>query len=305
MASLKKIVMQSRAKLNLFLKVLGKRPDGFHDIASIFQTIDLADELTFAIEKGRSGITIRTKHPDLPVNDDNLIVKAYKKLAEIKEPQPGEGIVCDVVKNIPIGSGMGGGSSNCAAALVALNELLDTNLEHKALMKIGAELGSDVPFFFTGGTGFIHGRGEIFEMVAPITRGGFLIVAPDVNVSTKEAYDALDSYRNGRSELISQDTNSFELQEILGRSIRDDNFESFLHNDFEDVILKKYPEIQKVRDRLERINPATRMTGSGSAVFCYFKDYQKTWESLEQYEPLEGERVFIAKPVLEGFIIHG
>lgn len=305
MASLRKIVMHSRAKLNLFLKVLGKRPDGFHDIVSIFQTIDLADELTFTIEKGRSGITIRSKHPDLPVNDDNLIVKAYKKLAEIKEPESGEGIVCDVVKKIPIGSGMGGGSSNCAATLVALNELLDTNLEHKALMKIGAELGSDVPFFFTGGTGFIHGRGEKFEMIAPITKGGFFIIAPDVKVSTKEAYDALDSYRNGRPDLNTDDINSFELQEILGRSIREDNFESFLHNDFEDVILKKYPQIQNVRDKLERINPATRMTGSGSAIFCYFKDYQKTWESLEQYEPQLGEKVFIAKPVLEGFIIHG
>ena len=305
MSSLKKIVMHSRAKLNLFLKVLGKRPDGFHDIISIFQTIDLADELTFTIEKGRSGIAIRSKDPDLPLNGDNLIVKAFKKLAEIKEPQTGEGIICDVVKNIPIGSGMGGGSSNCAAALVALNELLDTSLEHKALMKIGAELGSDVPFFFTGGTGFIHGRGEIFEMIAPLTKGGFFIVVPNVNVSTKEAYEALDSYRDGRPDSIPQETNSFELQEILGRSIREDNFETYLHNDFEDVILKKYPKIQSVKDKLEMINPATRMTGSGSAIFCYFKDYQKTWESLEQYDPLEGEKVFIAKPVLEGFIIHG
>ncbi len=299
------ITIHSRAKLNLFLKVLGTREDGFHNIISLFQTIDLEDELLFSIKTGRTGITLRSTNPEIPLGNDNLIVQAYEELAQIKEPKEGEGILCDIKKRIPVGAGMGGGSSNCASTLIALNELLETGLDHKELIEIGAKLGSDVPFFFTGGTCFVQGRGELFEMIAPISNGAFIIVTPSVSVNTGEAYAIIDEVRNQKGIEIGNDIDSLEMRNLLNQAVLDNTIETFLFNDFESVILEKYDEIRQLKNRLERIFTATLMTGSGSSVFSYFQDFDQAWKALELYEPHEDENVSITRPVNEGYVING
>ena len=299
------ITIHSRAKLNLFLKILDRREDGFHNIISLFQAIDLADELAFSIEKGRTGITLRSTNPEIPLGHDNLIVQAYEELAKVKEPKAGEGILCDLKKRIPVGAGMGGGSSNCASTLIALNELLETGLNHQELIEIGAKLGSDVPFFFTGGTCFVQGRGDLFEMIAPISCGGFLVVTPSVSINTGEAYAIIDEVRNQKGIEIGNDINSLEMRDMFNQAVLDNTIESFLYNDFESVIFEKYDKIRQLKNRLERIFTATLMTGSGSSVFSYFKDFDRAWEALELYEPHEDENLCITRPVNEGYVING
>lgn len=303
--ALRTITIHSRAKLNLFLKVLGTREDGFHNIISLFQAIDLADELAFSIEKGRTGITLRSTDPEIPLGNDNLIVQAYEELAKVKEPKEGEGILCEIKKRIPVGAGMGGGSSNCASTLIALNELLETGLNHKELIEIGAKLGSDVPFFFTGGTCFVKGRGELLEMITPISNGAFIIVTPSVSVNTGEAYAIMDEVREKKGIEVGNDIDFLEMRNMFNQSILDNTIESFLNNDFESVIFEKYDKIRKLKNRLERIFTATLMTGSGSSVFSYFQDFDKAWEALELYEPHEDENVCITRPVNEGYVING
>lgn len=303
----RKITIHSRAKLNLFLKVLDKRDDGFHNIISVFQAIDYADELTFTMEKGRTGITLRSTNSDIPLGKDNLIVRAYHELAEIKELKSGDGIVCNLKKIIPVGAGMGGGSSNCASALIVLNDLLETGLDQQELMAIGAKLGSDVPFFFRGGTCFVHGRGEKIEMIPPITTGAFLIVTPSININTSDAYSMLDDFRNQNEIEVADDIDILEMRDLLSQAVLDNNIESILYNDFERAILEdeNYNEIQNLKHRLEQINTLSLITGSGSSVFTYFSDANRAWQALENYEPLNDENVCIAQPVSEGYLING
>jgi len=301
---MKKITIESRAKLNLFLKVYGVRPDGFHDINSIFQTIDLADTLIFSLEKGRSGITIRTKDKDLPLGDDNLIVKAFRRLAKIKEPPSGEGVLCEIKKKIPIGAGMGGGSSNCASALFALNKLLEIGLDETKLIRLGAELGSDVPFFFTGGTCFVHGRGELLEMLPDISKGGFLIAIPPLRVDTTGAYKLLDEFRRIRKIDVPVLTDEDEIFEIWNGVILNGGFEVYMHNDFEEPIFEQYPEIAETRRRLQQVSNMIYMTGSGSALFAYFSDYQDAWNALANYKQSGSECLVIARPVTGGYLVN-
>ena len=305
MSSLKKISAVSRAKLNLFLKVYGTRPDGFHEIQSIFQIIELEDTIKFSLERGRSGITIRTTHQELPIGDDNLIVKAYKKLAKIKEPPQGEGILCEVSKKIPIGAGLGGGSSNCAAALIALNSLLNTNLDFEMLSAIGAEIGSDVPFFFTGGTSLVYGKGEKVEILPDINQGGFIISVPPVKIDTTTAYKLLDSYRMKKGTGFSQAPQLSELRQLWSNGIISNDFVTYMHNDFEEAIFEQYPLIEDAKKRLEKVAGNVLMSGSGSAIFAYFPRYDDAWKALENYQPLPGEFLNISRPMKEGCEIHG
>lgn len=291
--------------MNLFLKVYGTRPDGYHEIQSVFQAVDIEDTIKFSLEKGRAGITIRTTHPDLPLGDDNLIVKAYKRIAEVKEPPAGEGVLCEIDKKIPIGAGLGGGSSNCAASLVALNSLLDANLEYEELKSIGAELGSDVPFFLIGGTAFVYGRGEKVEMLPSIKDGGFIIAVPSVKVDTSLAYKALDSYRKTKKVINLSAPAVEETRRLWYESILNNNFPSFMYNDFEEIIFQHYPIIEEMKKRLSKISGNVLMSGSGSAVFAYFPRYEDAWSAVGDYEKSQGEFLTIARPVKEAFEIHG
>ena len=152
-----KITLKSPAKINLALKIKEKRKDGYHEIETIMQTIDLSDKVT--IKKKNKGITVKTNIEALN-NKENI---AYKALLEMKKYIGNDGIEIYIEKNIPIGSGLGGGSSNAATVIKGINKLFNLSLDNDTLYEIAEKLGSDVPFFILGGTSFVTGRGDIIK----------------------------------------------------------------------------------------------------------------------------------------------
>lgn len=179
-----KVTRRSPAKINWNLRVLGRRPDGYHEIESLVSPVGLFDDLTFC-SRSEPGIELSCETPGVPVDDRNLIVKAAQALTV---GNTGLGVVCRLQKRIPMGGGLGGGSSNAAAALTGLNELWQLNLPGVELSSLAARIGSDVPFFLLGGSGILRGRGERLEAVE-VDFGGYLVLLmPGYPVSTAAVY---------------------------------------------------------------------------------------------------------------------
>lgn len=238
------ITLLSPAKINLFLKVVRKRPDGYHDIVSRFQTISFADTLT--LKKSHQNV-LTCSDPKIPLNAENTVVRALELfLKETKLPTRFE---IHIQKNIPAGAGLGGGSSNAATALFGLNRLLNNPLSLKQLRDIGKEVGSDVPFFLSSGQAVCKGRGEIIEEAANTLSGTLFVIMPPYSLSTKDVYQTLDVSTLQKRELPAHDA----------------PLEFF--NDLEDPAFKLAPELKKLKDQLSKTtkNPVF-MTGSGSAL---------------------------------------
>lgn len=249
--------LRALAKINLDLRVLGKRPDGYHELRTVFQTISLADTLEVAFTHARA--TRITVESSVEI-EGNLVERA----AELVLEAAGRGGIVEfrLQKNIPMGAGLGGGSTDAAAVLLALPVLAGARIELCRLMELAAALGSDVPFFLLGGTALGLGRGtEMYPLPALPARHG-LLVAPAVHSSTAEAYRALSS----RLTTEAQQNKIFSLQSQLWRG----GLESPA-NDFESVVFERFPELRRWKRRLARAgaNPAL-MTGSGSALFGIF-----------------------------------
>jgi 4-diphosphocytidyl-2-C-methyl-D-erythritol kinase len=240
------------AKINLALKVLGKRDDGYHELRTVFQTVSLRDDVELTFSKAR-GSRI-TAEPEIP---GNLAVRAAEAL------DLGGRLHIRITKRIPAGGGLGGGSSDAAAVLLALPALTGRNLPLDRLLAIGGSLGSDVPFFLCGGTAAGVGRGnELYPLPSPPSVSGVL-VTPGVHVSTAEAYTAL-----ARSALTWPPTshiiNSF--QAFVWPDVT-----AVFDNDFETVVFKRYPLLAQIKRRLQRQGARdVMMSGSGSAVFALF-----------------------------------
>lgn len=233
------IKFRSYAKINLSLKILGLRGDGFHDIESVMQTVSLCDELEFSDIK--SGIEIVCDDKDVPVDEKNICYKAAELIGR------GRGIRIRITKNIPTQAGLGGGSSNGAATLLALNKMWGLKLSEKELIEMAAQVGSDVPFFMVGGRCLCRGRGEIVEkglQGRQEEKEIYIIVKPAVSVPTKWAYEEWDR---------AKDVSPSALQ---------------CSNDLEQVIIPKYPIIAQLKkDLLAAGCSLAQMTGSGSAVY--------------------------------------
>lgn len=263
------VIVPSYAKLNLFLRVAGVRPDGYHEIETVFERVSLADTITLSSAKD-SSIRIRCRTPGIPRDERNLCYRA----AEALRAQCGINAGCEIglVKRIPAGSGMGGGSSNAAATLGGLCRLWRLRISRRRLMGIAAGIGSDVPFFcldarFALGTG----RGEKVKAVAVRTRPLYhVILVPPVHVPTKEIYARWDSSR--RAELTTFPADATMIFSALRR--RDLRaLSEALSNDLERVTGKAYPGINCAKEQLSQ-EPGVAgvlMTGSGSAVFGIFE----------------------------------
>ncbi len=236
--------------------MLGKRDDGFHEIFTVFQTISLADELTF--EPG-DGLELVCDDPAVPVDATNLILRAAKAL------NPDGRARISLVKRIPMGGGLGGGSSNAAAALIGLNRLWDLGLGVTQLASIGAEVGSDVPFFLSGGTGLGVGRGTDTEAMPDVDLGPMILITPNVHVSTASAYAGLHA-----ENLTNVDLNRI-LRVCRSEAESSDFLRSALINDFEPTVFAEFPEIGRAKQRLKELG-ANRalMSGSGASVFGIF-----------------------------------
>lgn len=256
--------LKSYAKINLSLIVLEKLEDGYHKLRSVMHNINLYDELSFEIIP-EDNIIIECNIKELE-NENNICYKAafiLKSRFFIDE-----GIKINIKKNIPIGAGLAGGSGNAAATLIAMNKLLNLNLSKDELLDIGRELGSDVPFQILSGTALVEGTGEILTKLNDISLN-VLLINPGIEISTKEAYQELDIFKKEKI---------FEDNRLLEGIKKNDTatITKNLHNDFEDVIFKGFPEIKGIKEELiENGAMNALMSGSGSTVFGIFEDNEK------------------------------
>ncbi|HUI53447.1 MAG TPA: 4-(cytidine 5'-diphospho)-2-C-methyl-D-erythritol kinase [Bryobacteraceae bacterium] len=264
------------AKINLDLRVLSKRPDGYHELRTIFQTVSLADNIDIAFTPGRKtaiGLEDRLGIPDnLMVRAARLALEAMGKTGRVS---------MRLEKHIPMGAGMGGGSSDAATVLLALPVLVGRRLELPNLIDIARQVGSDVPFFLVGGTAIGIGRGEeLFPLPDGAARSG-LIVAPGVHVNTAQAYRDLSP----RLTSESQENKIFSFQsQVWERGVGAPSV-----NDFETIVFEQYPRLAEIKSRLIAAGAsAALMTGSGSAVFGLFPGRHAISAAARA---LEGERV--------------
>ena len=250
----------SPAKINLILNVLGKRPDGYHDIASLMQKVSLADEMEFS--PGKAGISLACPGSGLPTDDGNLVVRAARAL--FAETGFRGGVEITLRKRIPTAAGLGGGSSNAATTLQALNELFALGLSGEALRRIGKTLGADVPFFLYGGTAWAFGIGEILERAQTPPGTAIVLVNPGFEVSTKWVYQSLNLPLTNRSA-------RYSIPEFSG--VRD--LAAALSNDLETVTAARYPVIGELKAFfLKQGALGSLMSGSGPTVFGLFENEQ-------------------------------
>jgi len=272
--------LRALAKINLDLRVLHARPDGYHEIRTIFQTVSLADTIDVEFTPARRSTIQLSSEPEIP---DNLVVKAAERIMD--ELRVAATIRIRLRKRIPMGAGLGGGSSDAAAVLLALPALAGRRLELPRLVELAAALGSDVPFFLLGGTAVAIGRGtELYPLPDSPPRRG-LLIAPPVHVSTAEAYRALAARLTTESQ--QNKIVSFQLKtwsELAGGAGIN------CINDFETVVFEQFPRLASLKQRLMKLgaDPAL-MTGSGSGIFGLFGAREQIHRARNS---LVGERVF-------------
>ncbi len=265
------MILPSFAKINLGLRILGKRPDGYHDLCTIFQTISLHDTFTF---READELTLSTNIRYIPVDERNLIVRAGRRLRELTGVKRGAAVHLE--KQIPSPGGLGGGSSNAAVALLAFNKLWKLGLSIEELHRIGAELGSDVPFFLYGGTAIGTGRGTDIEPVADIPVENMILIAPNVRVSTRDAFARL-----GVESLTSADSASILLN-CRFEAEQGDISNLSLKNDFEKLVFEAHPEIGRAKAKLLELGAAkAAMSGSGSSVYGFFDNKETRQTALK------------------------
>lgn len=254
-------VYSAPAKLNLFLHITGRRADGYHQLQTLFRLVDLQDALTFEV-RSDYGVRRVTAVEGVPPDQD-LIVRAAQLLQQQTGCRKGVDIAID--KRIPMGGGLGGGSSDAATVLLALNQLWELGLDRQQLMSMGLQLGADVPVFVYGHNAFAEGVGEQLQAVT-LPPCWYVIVFPSVHVSTAEIFSHPD---------LTRDTKSITMRALLS----DDTFD--LHNDMQSVVCQLYPQVSDAVECLGQFGQA-RMTGSGSCVFAEFEQKQQADDALAQ-----------------------
>lgn len=273
MAQTSTLQVLSPCKINLFLYVLGKRPDGFHDLQSLFCLLNYGDTMDFTVEHD-TGKAINLPNTMGFALEDNLIYKAAKLLQT--EAGLNASVTVNVSKRLPMGGGLGGGSSNAATTLLVLNALCNLGLNTEQLLELGARLGSDVPFFIQGHNAFVEGRGEHLHNV-DLPERYYLVVTPLCHVSTKDVFTD--------PELPQYFSPKRELSELLVTPFA---------NDCVTIVRKKFPEIGQTLDRLLKYgSPA--MSGTGASCFCAF-------DSREAAEQAQREIAALADLSVSSFV---
>ena len=280
-----KICVRSPAKINLHLEIIGKREDGYHELAMIMQNIDLSDYIEF--ENNQIGeIKLNSNSKDLSLNDDNLIIKAANHIKEISnDKELGANIF--LKKNIPIGAGLAGGSSNAAATLVGLNKLWDLNLDYETILLLAAKLGSDVPFFVDGGCQFCFGRGEILEKYnSKFDYGVILLKNPNISIST------IDTYKKYSKEFCPKYFIETEKTNDIRNDLRINGFNDIkfseqrikVKNDLQVIVEKENDSVKKALYLLSNLQNcfSFSMSGSGPTCFALFKNINIATEVFEQ-----------------------
>lgn len=280
-----KIYFPARAKINLSLDVLSKRPDGYHEVEMVMQSIELADMLTFTSSKG-SEIIFTCSHPKVPLDDSNIIIKAVNRIKE--ETGTNKGVSIHLEKRIPVAAGLAGGSTDAAATLLTLNTLWGLDLSREKLLEIGAELGADIPFCMKGGTCLAQGKGEILTPLSSLRPWWVLLVVFPISVSTAEIYG------------------NFRLEGLEGRPDTSSVIRALEKGDLpalkmscanvlESVTLERYTEIaKKKKELLDKGFSGTLMTGSGPTLF-YLSSKRNEVERAAEVLTLDDEELIITR----------
>ena len=261
--------LRTYAKINLGLRILQQRSDGFHNIETIFHRVHPFDDLTL---EHSPAILLKSDVPYLPVDERNLCVRAAQLLQ--KHAGVRDGVSISLQKNIPVGAGLGGGSSDAAATLLGLTKLWNLTLTQNELLDIALRIGSDVPYFLQSGSAYATGRGEILEYF-DFTLPYWIVVAyPDVHVSTAWAYRSLHDPTLKHKPDFTPEIQATSLKQILLENINaPEKLNVLLHNDFEPVVLHKYESIAFTKVSMYAAGAVfAQMSGSGSAVYGLFAD---------------------------------
>ncbi|HTC91793.1 MAG TPA: 4-(cytidine 5'-diphospho)-2-C-methyl-D-erythritol kinase [Bryobacteraceae bacterium] len=273
-----RVRLRSLAKINLDLRVLHKRPDGFHELRSLFQTISLADTIDVDFERGRSRIELKS-NLNIP---GNLILRAAD--AVLKAARATGRITFSLTKRIPLGGGLGGGSSNAAAVLLALPRLMKKRVPMEKLIELAAGLGSDVPFFLVGGTAVGLGRGTELYPLPDLAPSLGLLITPGIHSSTAVAYAALE--RKVLPEVSTDMINRF--QSVAWGASQE------WTNDFEMVVFHQHPQLKSMKGKLLKLGAwRAMMTGSGSALFGLFANREmRDRAAVSMRKELPGNQVY-------------
>jgi 4-diphosphocytidyl-2-C-methyl-D-erythritol kinase len=283
----RRVRLRSLAKINLDLRVLNKRADGFHELRTVFQTISLADRIEIEYEPARRTVLEIEDRLKIP---DNLVLRAAE--AALDAMKVSAHLRFRLKKTIPMGAGLGGGSSNAGVVLLALPVLAGRQVALQKLTSLASELGSDVSFFLTGGTALASDRGTEIHGLPDISEEAILLICSGLHVATGPAYQALDDRFGGSltSTALSRKINGFQrFVRTLGETRSARAASAFSANDFEQVVFGQYPQLKTLRGKLWKTAEAVRMTGSGSALFGI---YGSVAERDLARRVLEGDRVF-------------
>jgi 4-diphosphocytidyl-2-C-methyl-D-erythritol kinase len=269
-----KLTLPSFAKINWTLEILGKRPDGYHELRTLLQTVSVADELVFESstpDRGQ-GIEIVCDHPDVPCDETNLVHRAARLLSDFSGIERGFRVTIN--KRIPTAAGLGGGSSNAAVTLMALQKLWDIRIATQDLFAIGSKLGADVPFFFMGGTCLGVGRGDEVYPLADINADQLLLVNAGILVPTREVYANLPPRLTNPEAITKMPTSFLTAYTSITKSDEQNGQigQTGLHNDLEIPVLDRHQLLGEIKERLRRAGASgILMSGSGSTIFSIFE----------------------------------
>ena len=284
---MEKLTKRAYAKINLGLDVLRRRPDGYHEVKMIMQTVDICDTLTFNVST-QPGINLNIDNNELPAGSDNLICRAAESLIAASGIEKGVEIFLE--KRIPIAAGMAGGSADAAATLHGLNELFELGYSLEELQKIGVKLGADIPYCLMGGTALSEGIGEILTKLPTPPQCTLVIAKPDINVSTKFVYENLHAdsltYHPDIDGMIAA-VNNKDLRGIADR----------LGNVLETVTIREYPIINEIKILMKDEGAqGALMSGSGPTVFGIFTDTKSAKNAAKQIAIEElANQVFVTR----------
>lgn len=262
MVAVKELRLNAYAKINLTLDVLGKRPDGYHEIETVLHTLELHD--TVILREAERGITVRCDHKAVPTDVQNLVFRTAQLLQDtygVDRP-----VEIEIHKRIPPASGLGGGSSDAAVTLLGLAQMWKLRLDGRELIDLASRIGSDVPFFLAGGAARATGRGERLEYLPSLPSTWVVLLCPNLQVPTRWAYEVLDPARIHRHPDTARLVQSLRAGDV-GEVAR------HLGNVFEALVASHYPIVAELRTRLlEQGSLGASMTGTGPVVFGLFAD---------------------------------
>ncbi len=270
------MIVFPKAKINIGLRITGKRDDGYHNIETLFYPVAISDALEFVVsdESGRDDILSLSGINTGGKIEDNLIIKTINRL---REEYSFPILKIHLHKAIPVGAGLGGGSSDAACMLKSINRCFGLNIERSKLMSIALDVGSDCPFFIDFVPSYAEGRGELLKEIKPVLSGYYiLLLNPGIEINTREAFSNCDP-----------GITSTNLNFLANRPVEE--WKELIINDFEDYAFRKHPEIGKLKDELYILGALfSSMSGSGSSVFGIFKEKPEVPELIRNWVIWEG-----------------